>query len=232
VFVVLPKLPLLDAVLRFPPLQWCPPEVCVALAGLALGQTTPVPAKTSCDVYMVGGLAYELLTCGVAPFHWLVSIPLVMLTRRARAGPVRVPGIPVPLHGLLGKNVFEAAKIDDEAIPWCMQVSALGRRAPAMEDLNGLVGDCLAAEPDMRPKLPTLLAKLDRLLEAVERPPVPVHVTREAQPDPDLLPLVELRSGFATCTVTVSVVTLDSQVMVTASEFASPASVRMFPGFK
>jgi hypothetical protein len=153
----------------FPLTQWCPPEVCVAMAAEAArgkdDPPVPVPAKTTSDVYMVGGLAYELLTGGTIPFHWLSGNPQILIARRASAGPVRVPGIPVPLPGLLGKSVFEAAEVDGEAVPWCVQADATPGSAGRLEELKEVVGTCLAREPEVRPKLPALLATIEGLLE-------------------------------------------------------------------
>ncbi len=98
----------------FPPLQWSAPEVCAGTAG------DSTPATTASDVYMVGGLAYELLTGGTPPFHWLagdLQSALFLGQRRAAASPVPFPGLRGGLPGLLGKSVLEVAAGDGEPIP-------------------------------------------------------------------------------------------------------------------
>jgi hypothetical protein len=154
--------------------QWCAPEVCLGLAAaraVAHGEPPiPVPAKTTGDVYMLGGLAYELLTAGMAPFHWLSRNAQILVDRRVSEGPVRQPGIPVPLPGLLHKNVMEAAGIDGEPVPWCVQGNIAPGSGGRLEELKALVASLLAAEPDCRPKLPGTLAQLKDMvgLEAAE----------------------------------------------------------------
>jgi hypothetical protein len=124
----------------------------------------PIPAKTTSDVYMVGGLAYELLTAGVAPFNWLSGDAQILIARRAVAGPVRVPGIPFPLPGMLGKSVLEAAEVDGESVPWCERAHWTPGSGGHLEELKVVVGECLAKEPGDRPKLPALLTVLRSLL--------------------------------------------------------------------
>jgi serine/threonine protein kinase len=152
-----------------PRLQWSAPEVC---AGTAVDST---PATTASDVYMVGSLAYELLTGGTPPFHWLATdlqSQLLLGRRRASATGFRVPGFPMPISGLMGKSVLEVAEDDGEPIPWCVRAEGTPGGPGRLAELKALLEQCLAAEPEVRPKLPALLAAFRDLLvreEAEER---------------------------------------------------------------
>ncbi len=144
-----------------PRLQWSAPEVC---AGTAVDST---PATTASDVYMVGGLAYELLTGGTAPFHWLatdIAAALNLGKRRATAGRVDIPGVRGGLPGLLGKSVLEVAADDGEPIPWCVRAEGTPGGPGRLAELKALLEQCLATEPKARPKLPALLAAFRDLL--------------------------------------------------------------------
>ena len=59
------------------PIAWVAPEV---LAGrLATG----VIATPASDVYMLGGLMFEVLTCGRMPYFWINDMRLVAQVRKA-----------------------------------------------------------------------------------------------------------------------------------------------------
>ncbi len=142
-------------------LQWSAPEVC---AGTAVDST---PATTASDVYMVGGLAYELLTGGTPPFHWLagdLESALLLGRRRGTANRVPLAGLRSGLPGLLGKSVLEVAAEDGEPILWCVRAEGTPGGPGRLAELKALLEQCLAAEPEVRPKLPALLAAFRDLL--------------------------------------------------------------------
>jgi hypothetical protein len=141
--------------------QWLAPEVCAG----------GVPTTAS-DVYMVGGLAYELLTAGVPPFHWLagdLESELLLGRRRASAGRVPLPGLRSGLPGLLGRSVLEAAVEDGEAIPWCVRTGGALDGPGALGALHQLVAQCLAGDASARPLVPALHSALEALVVEAHR---------------------------------------------------------------
>ena len=136
--------------------QWTAPEV------RAGSEATGRVATVESDVYMVGGLAYELLTGGTTPFHWLLGHPQLLAQRLLTADPVEVPDC-LTVPGLLHVNVLEALSIGKRPVPWCVQADGTPGSAGRLEELKGVVAQCLAKEPGDRPKLPALLATLEDL---------------------------------------------------------------------
>jgi hypothetical protein len=136
----------------------------------------------ACDVYMVGGLAYELLTGGTVPFHWLVENPLLFTRRRASRDPVAIPGARgISISGLYGKSVLEVAEEEGEPIPWCVRVDGSPGSAGRLEALKAVVTQCLAAEPGGRPKVSALLGTVGDLLAAEVAEVGPGALDSEAQ---------------------------------------------------
>ena len=92
------------------PIAWVAPEV---LAGSLATGVTATPAS---DVYMLGGLMFEVLTCGLTPYYWLSDLRLVaqVCTTRApilssvpvfRCGVVSLcPSQYLSLHFVLAQN--------------------------------------------------------------------------------------------------------------------------------
>ncbi len=136
--------------------QWCAPEV---REGLVAGRTE---ATVESDVYMLGGFLYELLTSGLAPFHWLQSNSQLLKDRLLCSSVVPVPGTS-PAPGLLGKNVLEAARIDKVALPWCVATPRSGS-AERLEELKRLLSRCLVSDKSTRPKLAEIMLLVTRLL--------------------------------------------------------------------
>ncbi len=142
-------------------LQWTAPEV------RAGSEVSGRVVTTASDVYMVGGFTYELLTAGTPPFRWLAGNAQLLIERLTSAGTVRVAGVREPVPGLLHKNVLEAAELDAEPIPWCVQAGATPGSAGRLEEVTGLMTSCLALSPEDRPKLPDLHRSVT-MLQAAE----------------------------------------------------------------
>lgn len=156
-----PTLLLLRLACRLHFLQWNAPEVCV-------GTRAGTEVTTACDVYMLGGLLYELLTAGTPPFHWCDEFLQLLHARRRSKEPVRVPGVPVPAPGLLGKSVVEAAEVDGVRVPWCVQDDELPGSPGRLVALQKVMGQCLQADPRDRPALTQVLDCLEELLREEE----------------------------------------------------------------
>ncbi len=135
-------------------------------AGSAM--TGGVVATVESDVYMMGSLAYELLTGGTRPFHWLCSNPQLLAQRLTSADPVvttdgETPD-GAPVQGLLRTNVFEALELSKQSVPWCVRADDTPGSAGRLEELKGLVTQCLSVDPGARPTVQALIAILCDLL--------------------------------------------------------------------
>jgi hypothetical protein len=123
---------------------------------------------------MLGGVLYEMLTAGRPPYHWLQSSLSLLSQRLTTTAAIRIPGTALSAPGLLGKNVLEAAALDGEAVPWCVQADATPRSSDRLATLKSILERCLAREPSLRWSLPDLLSALKELrdeeLEEVEVP--------------------------------------------------------------
>jgi hypothetical protein len=113
---------------------------------------------------------YELLTAGTYPYAWLRGNWILMSQRRRSAEPVPVPGLAATLPGLLNKHVLEAAALDGQRIPWSIvpDVPHLST-SQLVEEAQGVMVACLAAEPSDRPRLLVLLESFKYVMYAVRR---------------------------------------------------------------
>jgi hypothetical protein len=141
-------------------LQWTAPEV------RAGSEASGRVVTTASDVYMVGGLTYELLTAGTPPFHWLAGNTQLLVQRLTSAGPVEIPDTDVEVPGLLHKSVLEAAELSRKPIPWCVRADATPGSGQRLEEVKGLMTACLALSPKDRPMLAALHSSVAGLLGA------------------------------------------------------------------
>ncbi len=130
------------------PIPWSAPEVCAG------NTTSGTLATAASDVYMLGGLMFELLTGGDIPFFWLADSMALLVKRRNSRDPVRLPGARgMTVPGLLGKSVLQAAALDEEPITWRVGVEGSLGSTGRLQEVIALMGMCWAEDPSTRPKL-------------------------------------------------------------------------------
>jgi serine/threonine protein kinase len=101
-------------------------------------------ASVATDVYMLGGLMFEVLTAGQrAPFFWMPQERLIMM--RATSS----------------MNTLDAAMAAGVAIPWSVVVDEAWTGArDVVEQLRHLMAGCLNSEPSRRPTVDVFLSTL------------------------------------------------------------------------
>ena len=136
---------------------WLAPEV---LVGLLSGAVTATPAS---DVYMFGGLMFEVLTGGCQPFYWL-PVETLLARRTTPVGTkVAVPGVG-KLQGLQGVSAIDAAARDGVDVRWSIDASSLPDSADRLALLKELMAQCLNGDVHKRPRGSDLLKRLTSLL--------------------------------------------------------------------
>ncbi len=125
------------------PIEWRAPET------FHLDDAGQQIASVATDVYMLGGLMFEVLTAGQrAPFFWLPrgAEPRTMFRARTSI------------------NTLDAAAAAGEPIPWAIVTGDDWTGAfDGVERLTALMARCLHAEPSRRPSMDDFLAELDAI---------------------------------------------------------------------
>jgi hypothetical protein len=111
-------------------------------------------ASVATDVYMLGGLMFEVLTAGRhAPFFWMSSESLTIL------------------RGSSTINTLDSAMAAGVSIPWAVvRGDDWAGAVDGVERLKALMARCLHADPSRRPSMDDFLAELDAI-----RDPSSVH---------------------------------------------------------
>ncbi len=109
-------------------------------------------ASVQTDVYMLGGLMFEVLTAGRhAPFFWMPAERLMVL------------------RATTSINTLDAAAAAGVSIPWAVVPGDDWSGAvDGVERLKTLMSRCLHADPSRRPSMDDFLAELD----AIHDPPL------------------------------------------------------------
>ncbi len=104
-------------------------------------------ASVQTDVYMLGGLMFEVLTAGRhAPFFWMPSERLMVL------------------RAMTSLSALDAAAAAGVSIPWAIvRGDDWTGAVDGVERLKGLMTRCLHAEPSRRPSIDDFLAELDAI---------------------------------------------------------------------
>jgi hypothetical protein len=128
-------------------MPWSAPEVVASMSTGGSG----VVATTATDMYQFGGTLHEIMTCGDAPFWWLLRNMQLLYERRCSAAPVELPGTEFTVAGLLGKNTLQAAVIDRKPVTWRVRVEE-GSEGSAyrLRELVEILEGCLEEDPVKR----------------------------------------------------------------------------------
>ncbi len=124
------------------PIEWRAPET------FRLDSSGHQIASVATDVYMLGGLMFEVLTAGRVPFFWLPAGAEPRTMFRARTS----------------QNTLDAAAAAGLSIPWAIvRGDDWAGAVDGVERLKALMSRCLHAEPSRRPSMDDFLAELDAI---------------------------------------------------------------------
>ncbi len=127
-------------------MPWSAPEVVASMSTGGSG----VVATTATDMYQFGGTLHEIMTCGDAPFWWLLENSILLAQRRCSKDPIRIPGTSCRVPGLQGKSTLQAAVIDRKPVTWRVRVEGSEGSAHRLRELVEILEGCLEEDPDKR----------------------------------------------------------------------------------
>ena len=160
---------------------WFPPEWFTSsydpAMGLALTSTSTnlssprlrsVDTEQS-DVYMFGGLMFEMLSGGRRPFFWVTNPTQLLIKRRTHptqcvlddaaaslTGSATVPPTPSTATPPSSPSAVEMA----DPVGWCQVACPTESQQRVLEDVLVLMRQCLASDPQARPTMETVVDKL------------------------------------------------------------------------
>jgi hypothetical protein len=165
-------------------------------------------ASVQTDVYMLGGLTFEVLTAGRhAPFFWMAGERLIVL------------------RATTSINTLDSAAAAGVSIPWAIVPGDdWSGSIDGVERLKDLMSRCLHADPSRRPSMDDFLAELD----AIRHQPsvsdggyAAVMVASTAPPQGDAAAAPATSTATATVTDTTAAPTTAVAAVSTVSSLAS-----------
>jgi hypothetical protein len=166
-------------------------------------------ASVATDVYMLGGLMFEVLTAGRrAPFFWMSVEQLIML------------------RGSSTMNTLDAAAAAGVSIPWAVvRGDDWSGAVDGVERLKALMARCLHADPSQRPSMGDFLAELDAIRDPSsvrDGGYAPVVVGALAAP---LRPTIAASVASSTATGTAASATVGAAVSAGSGTASQPVDI-------
>ena len=143
------------------PVLWLAPECLPSPRSRVNRHCRVLRATTASDVYMFGGLMFEVLTGGLPPYYWTKGTAPV---RRQHTDGVVVQVNGSRVTGIGHQSTLQAAAADGVAVQWAVD-GADGGADGSFARAVALMEGCLDADPDRRPSAGQLQ---ERLLELAQ----------------------------------------------------------------
>ena len=150
------------------PVLWMAPETLWNVDTAAPPAVARIATPAS-DVFMFGGLVFELVTAR-APYYWLLTpgggATDLLVKRLHSKGPFRVAGIREDVVGLRGVPVVDASTADGVSLPVAIARSETPGWAGRIDVLMQLSRRCHAEASADRPTLSVIQTELQAMLDA------------------------------------------------------------------